>query len=110
MCKYNGGYTPKTKFKVGKISTDIRGFYGVGNVKLSFDTIEIREWIDKSFLPIAIDSFGNYLLIGLENDINGKIFFCNHEAGNKVECIAEDLKEFLNIAKVRKLVRFQDSR
>lgn len=24
--KYNGGYTPKTKFKVGKISSDLRGF------------------------------------------------------------------------------------
>ena len=71
LCNYNGGYTPKTQFKVGKISSDIRGFYGVGNVKLSFDTIQIREWVDKSFLPIATDSFGNYLLIGLENDSNG---------------------------------------
>ena len=24
--KYNGGYTPKTKFRVGKISSDVRGF------------------------------------------------------------------------------------
>lgn len=103
LCKYNGGYTPKTKFKVGKISSDIRGFYGVGNVKLSFDTIQMREWVDNSFLPIATDSFGNYLLIGLENDSNGKIFFCNHEEGNKVECIADNLKDFFKYCKSEKI-------
>lgn len=103
LCKYNGGYTPKTKFKVGEISSDIRGFYGVGNVKLSFDTIQIGEWIEKNLLPIAIDSFGNYLLIGLRNDGNGKIFFCNHEAGNEVECIAENLKNFFKYCKSEKI-------
>lgn len=103
LYRYNGGYTPKTKFKVGIISSDIRGFYGVGNVKLSFDTIELREWIDKSFLPIATDSFGNYLVIGLENDNNGRIFFCNHEAGNKAEYIAENLNEFFKYCKSEKI-------
>lgn len=27
ILNYNGGYTPKTKFKIGKISFDIRGFF-----------------------------------------------------------------------------------
>lgn len=103
LCKYNGGYTPKTKFKVGKISSDIRGFYGVGNVKLSFDTIQMGEWIDKNFLPIATDSFGNYLLIGVGNNGNGKIFFCNHEEKNKVECIADNLKDFFKYCKSEKI-------
>lgn len=103
LCKYNGGYTPKTKFKVGKVSSDIRGFYGLGNVKLSFNTIKLREWIDKSFLPIACDSFGNYYVIGLDNDSNGKIFFCNHEAGNKMEYIAENLKAFFKYCKSDKI-------
>ena len=103
LCKYNGGYTPKTKFKVGRISSDIRGFYGVGNVKLSFNTIELGEWIDKGLLPIATDSFGNHLVIGLDNDSSGKIFFCNHETANKMECIAENLKVFFKHCKSEKI-------
>ena len=35
MCflhKYNGGHTPKTKFNARGISSDLRGFFGVGDV------------------------------------------------------------------------------
>ena len=63
--KYNGGYTPKTKFKVGKISSDLRGFFGIGDVKLSLDDIELGDWLEKNVFPIACDSFGNYIMIGL---------------------------------------------
>lgn len=101
--KYNGGYTPKTEFKVGKISSDIRGFYGVGNVELSFDTVELREWTEGGFLPIALDSFGNYLVIGLDNNNDGKIFFCDHELGYKMECIAENLNAFFKRCKSEKI-------
>lgn len=61
LYKYNGGYTPKTKFRVGKISSDIRGFYGLGDVKLSLNSIDLREWLDMKILPIACDSFGNHI-------------------------------------------------
>ena len=73
------------------------------NVKLSFNTIELEEWIAKGFWPIAIDFFGNYLVIGLENDSSGKIFFCNHEAGHKVEYIEENLKVFFGHCKSEKI-------
>ena len=62
--KYNGGYTPKTEFKIGKLSSDVRGFYGIGDVKLSLDKLEIDEWVKKNILPIGCDSFGNYFAIG----------------------------------------------
>ena len=103
LCKYNGGYTPKTNFKVKKISSDIRGFYGLGNVELSFNTVELREWTEKGFLPIAFNSFGNYIVIGLDNDNDGKILFCDHEAGYKTEYIAEDLKAFFKHCKSEKI-------
>lgn len=95
LCKYNGGYTPRTKFKVGKISSDIREFYGIGDAKLTLDEDELQLWIRKGVLPIASDSFGNYIVIGLNNDVNGKIFFCDHEQGNKLEYVAENLKSFI---------------
>lgn len=52
-------------------------------------------WIKENVLPIAGDSFGNYIVIGLGSDNNGKIFFCDHEKGNEKEYIAENLKVFL---------------
>ena len=99
LCKYNGGYTPKTKFKVGKISSDIRGFYGLGNVELSLDTLEIKDWIQNQMLPIASDSFGNFILIGLAIENYGRIYFYNHEADKRIECIEDDFISFLQYCK-----------
>lgn len=99
LCKYNGGYTPETFFKIKKESSDICGFYGIGDVKLSLNNIELEEWLDKGVLPIACDSFGNYIVIGLNNDNNGKIYFCDHEAGYKTNLIAKDLKSFFKYCK-----------
>lgn len=101
--KYNGGYTPKTKFRVGKISLDLQGFFGIGDVKLSLDRIKLEEWLEKNVFPIACDSFGNHIVIGLGNDDEGKIFFCDHEKGNKAECIAESLKDFFACCKSEKV-------
>jgi len=43
LLRYNGGYTPKIKFKAKGISSDIRGFYGggaaVNSTKFSCDTL-----------------------------------------------------------------------
>lgn len=103
LYKYNGGYTPKTKFRVGKISSDIRGFYGVGDVKLSLDSIDLREWLDVKLLPIACDSFGNHIVISLSDENNGKIYFCDHEKGNKTDYIAEDIKSFIRNCKSEKI-------
>lgn len=103
LCKYNGGYTPKTTFKVGKISSDIRGFYGLGDVELSLRTTELREWLNAKVLPIACDSFGNEIVIALSGDDNGKIYFCDHEKGNKPDHIAEDLKSFFSCCESEKI-------
>lgn len=103
LYKYNGGYTPKTNFKMGKISSDLRGFYGIGDVKLSLDSIELKEWIEKKIFPIACDSFGNYIAIGLSNDDVGKIYFCDHEKGNKIEYMTDNLENFIGCCKSEKI-------
>ena len=97
--KYNGGYTPKTKFKVGKISSDLRGFFGIGDVKLSLNDVELGDCLEKNIFPIACDSFGNYIMIGLSNEDAGKIYFCDHEKGNKAEYITENFKKFIECCK-----------
>jgi len=97
--KYNGGYTPKTKFNVRKTSSDLRGFFGLGDVKLSLDHIEVEEWVDKKLFPVACDSFGNYIVIGLSNDDVGRIYFSDHEKGKNVEYMADSLKQFFECCK-----------
>ena len=38
-------------------------------------------------------------MIGLGNDDTGKIYFCDHEKGNKVEYITENFKKFIECCK-----------
>lgn len=97
--KYNGGYTPKTKFKTGKVSSDIRGFYGVGKTKLSLDSVNIEEWLEKRVLPIACDYYGNYIVIGISKENQGEIFFCDHEKEYNHENVSPNLKSFIKACK-----------
>lgn len=97
--KYNGGYTPKTKFEIGKTASDVRGFYGFGDVELSINNVDIGAFIVAEFFPIAKDSFGNTILIGVGKKDYGKIFFCDHEQGNSIEYVTEDLKQFVDCCK-----------
>lgn len=103
LIHYNGGDTPETKFRVGKSASDIRGFYGVGNVDLSLSKIELDEWIEHDLIPVACDSFGNYIVINISDKFYGKIFFCNHEAGGKKVCIGKNLKDFVKHCKSKKI-------
>lgn len=99
LCKYNGGYTPKTKFKVGRVSSDIRGFYGGDSAKLNFQNFNLEEWIESGLFPIACDSFGNYIAISIEEKSYGKIYFCDHEMGNKPSLIDDNFMSFIKRCK-----------
>ena len=101
--KYNGGYTPNTKFKVGKISSDVRGFFGIGDVQLSLNTVELERWLENKIFPIACDSFGNYIAIGLQNKNAGKIYFCDHEKDNRTEYISKNFEDFIKSCKSKKI-------
>ncbi|MBO4847440.1 MAG: SMI1/KNR4 family protein [Lachnospiraceae bacterium] len=95
LIRYNGGDTPKTSVKIGKTSTDVRGFFGVGSANMNFDKFDPDEWCEREMLPIAEDSFGNYFSI----DKEGKIYFCDHEKGYRSQCVADDLKKFISRCK-----------
>lgn len=103
ILNYNGGYTPKTKFKIGKISSDIRGFFGVGNVELSINNVELKEWVKINFFPIACDSFGNIIVIGLCKCNTGKIYFCDHEKQYSPEYVVESFNDFIKFCKSEKI-------
>lgn len=103
LYKYNGGDTPDTKFKVKRTSSDIRAFYGMGNVKYSLNEFELNEWIELNVFPIACDSFGNYIVIGLRADKAGKIYFYDHEEGYNPKELAGSLTTFFKCCKSQKI-------
>lgn len=53
----------------------------------------------RNMLPIASDVFGNHIAIGIGKKNYGRIFFCDHEMGDKPECDWKDLKTLLNCCK-----------
>lgn len=91
--KYNGGETPNTSFKCGQTASDIKGFYGLGSVRFSLDKIKPFECNEKKYLPVAIDSFGNDVVIDLQT---GKVAFSDHETGG-LTVLCEDLRSFIKI-------------
>ncbi|MDO5558068.1 MAG: SMI1/KNR4 family protein [Oscillospiraceae bacterium] len=104
MLRYNGGDTPDTRFRIKKESSDVRAFFGIGDLRYRFkDEMEIEDWIRKNLLPIACDTFGNYIAVGLGILTEGKIYFCDHENGFKAKELAGDLEEFVKCCKSRKI-------
>lgn len=101
--KYNGGFTPKTKLKKGKTISDLRGFFGVGGVKLSFDELDLEEWVNRSVWPVACDSFGNFIVIGLRQECGGKVYFWDHERGGALTLLGTGLSQFINLCKSERI-------
>ncbi|MEE0930490.1 MAG: SMI1/KNR4 family protein [Acutalibacteraceae bacterium] len=109
ILKYNGGNTPKTSFKINGISSDIRVFYGFRNVSKNYnfsllmgsDYLEL--FINDNYLPIATDSFGNELVICVDKDNEGKIYFFDREL-NKYHHLTDSIDVFFNKVNSKKFV------
>ena len=119
LLKYNGGRTPKTKFKINKVSSDVRGFYGLGNVDEDFNFQKLidnmnmlEEFIEDSMLPIATTDFGDYITIGIAKEENGCVFFRYHDRGKKYIKLMDTLSEFADKCKSEEIghIRTVDER
>lgn len=99
--KYNGGETPETQIKTPEISTDIRAFYGLGDVKYSYNWRDITEYDNKKMLPIAVDSFGNHFILSLVEPYN--IYFVDHEKEKCIIEVAKSLKNFIKMCNSKKI-------
>lgn len=96
--KYNGGITPNTSVKTSNISSDVRAFYGVGkNLQYSLDTVQVFDKNGAVYLPIAVDSFGNFFAIDIIG--NTGVFFIDHEKNRELEYITESFKSFIQLCK-----------
>lgn len=97
--KYNGGETPNTKFESNGISSDVKAFLGMGEVKYSYDGINPIEDNGESYLPFAIDSFGNEFMVAMKS---GEIAFRDHE-DNSMKRVANDFRGFVDCCKSEKV-------
>lgn len=62
---------------------------------MNFGNLDLEGWIAGRMFPIACDSFGNYIAIGLRDENYGKIFFYDHETENKIHLICDSFTSFL---------------
>ena len=100
LINYNGGNTLQTSFKIKKESSDIRAFYGFENADYEYNFQYflahgfLSEHIQAGYLPIAEDSFGNYILLGISKQNYNLIEFLDHEK-QKIIPFHLSFKEFL---------------
>ena len=108
LIRYNGGDTPDTEFRINREDSDVRAFYGIGNVTYSFDKIhDLELLLKKGYLPIANDSFGNYIAIGISTDETGQIFFLDHEKQYRAKKLTDTFKMFIQKCKTNKNIELR---
>ena len=109
LVTHNGGETPKSKFKINKISSDIKGFFGLGKAKEDFNYSffeefgGISEFIKDDVIPIGMNIFGDYIMIGIHDDNFGKVYFYYHDQPKKYIELTEDFKTFVAKCKSEKI-------
>lgn len=92
---YNGGETPNTSIKTPNVSTDIRAFLGLGDVNYSLDNASVIDRNGIVYLPIAVDSFGNYFMLDVSCDLG--VYFMDHEENGTLEGVADSFTKFLEL-------------
>jgi len=104
LLKYNGGATPKTEFKIGKINSDFTGFYGF-NDDNNFDfqfyvrTKTLGMYLEDRVIPIGSNVSGDTIVLGIAQDNYGQVYFFYHDRPKKYIRLADDVREFISKCK-----------
>ena len=107
--KYNGGETPETTFCLAGISSDLRGFFGLGaapadyRLEHCFDEDELSVFVSEGIFPIGKNSFGDLLFIGVKGEFLGKILFQYHDRLKSPITLADSLSDFAAKCKSKKI-------
>ena len=63
--------------------TDVEKFFSLNEMEFEYGDIVDEDYISEEYVPFARTSFGNLLLIRLdESEFNGNIYFSNHDLFN----------------------------
>ena len=86
--------------------SDIHYFYNNDELLSAYNNLTSEKLIQNVYVPIACDSFGNEILMCLENNCNfGSVFFADHESTNPNDSfwslfkISNSFTEFVNMLK-----------
>ena len=99
--KYNGGETPETSFRLAGVSSDLRGFFGLGisagafALERRFDCGELSALVSGGLFPIGKNAFGDLLFIRTKGTRPGEILFQYHDRGNPPVKLADSLQDFI---------------
>ncbi len=102
LVSYNGGRTPNTGFHLGAVTSDVRGFYGLGhadqylNYTFYENTHTLGEFLEDGYIPIADNVFSDDVVIGITPENKGRIYFRFHDLVKNYVLIAEDFASFVN--------------
>ena len=93
----------RASFDIKNEESYILAFMGVANADPYYNIEEemnrssnfvFRDRIEKGYLEIASDYFGNYICIGIKESNYGKIYFYDHEI-NRYKLLTQTFEEFL---------------
>lgn len=107
--KYNGGRTPKTNFKIAQVSSDLGGFYGLGQADeyFNFHYIEKRilfsDFLEDEVLPVGSNSFGDNIVMRIGTENKGKMYFYYHDRPKKYILLTDDFITFTQKCKSEKI-------
>ena len=107
LLKYNGGETLDTSFRLNRESSSLRLFYGLSNVEYYcnfqylIDNKFLQEFLSQGYLPIASDSFGNTIVLGVVESNFNQIAFYDHER-QKSKPLNVSFEEFIQKLKSKK--------
>ena len=85
LLKYDGGNSLQTSFSINRKTSDRRAFYGCNkasqynNFQYLIESGFLEEILDRGFIPIAKDSFGNSILLGVTDKNFNQLAFFDHE-------------------------------
>ena len=109
LLKYNGGETIKTKFKIGDLNSDVRGFYGLGNANEHyhynfFERINtLNRYLKDNMIPISSNLLGDHIVMSINCEKSGEIFFYYHDRPKKYIILTDDFKMFVAKCESEKL-------
>lgn len=105
LLKSNGGYPQESFFKISEEEGEslVNKFYGIGDMKGTLAKVYdiLKGEIPEGFLSIANDPSDNEILLGVNKEINGKVYLWMHDIEPEDEMdnmfiLADDFSEFFN--------------
>ncbi|MED0932880.1 SMI1/KNR4 family protein [Bacillus mobilis] len=105
LLEYNGGFPQESSFKISDDEGEslVNKFYGIGDMKSNLGKVfEVLEGeIPEEFISIANDPAGNEILLGVNGDFQGKVYFWIHDIEPEDEMdnmfiLADSFVEFFN--------------